>query len=319
MVSCLTIMLSTAFALFSSKLTQNFTMQAAVWDVVVEEVTYGRVSPAYTCPETEGEMHEFVISPRGTATRGYCIIKITDNDGNTETYYTPPFKNDKTIRIQAVAGCEIKFIPKWGNPDDYGHTVTYSSSICHSFTPPPPEESVAEDGETIEAAQSTESGETQSDSSTDIFAESTPAEPSHNTSGTLNNVDESSDSANTETSSSKTEISPDSSESSKENTDNSSSESTLSSTNDGSASSTIETPAVSNSNTNGKSSSSSVSESVFVESSGNSNSAPSDASSSGDVSSTSESSTSEGGSSSGAKEASSASSEPSSFNGDSDE
>lgn len=148
-ISCLTIMISTAMAFFNSNITQNFTMTAAKWDIRIENSQGDEIGGTYVCPATEDEIHEFVIFSSGTATNGYCIIKITDEDENTESYSTPVFKDKKTVKIQAVAGCKIKFIPKWGSPDDYDidEADIVRGTIRHSFTPPPPEESPSDNGE----------------------------------------------------------------------------------------------------------------------------------------------------------------------------
>ncbi len=164
-LSSVTVMVSTAFAFFNSNLTKDFTMHAAVWDIdVVETISQERISSSYKCIRTpeEGEMYEFTISPRGTATEGYCEIIITSPDGKTDKYYINTFADQITVSIQAVAGCEIQFIPKWGIPDNYGSAILCNESIFHSFTQPSSDETPAEDGEASDSSSETDSEETES-------------------------------------------------------------------------------------------------------------------------------------------------------------
>lgn len=165
-LSCLTVMLSTAFALFNSNLTQEFTMSAAVWDVDVEERSFGEVLSVYTCPPIEGEMHKFTIFSCGTATKGYCIIRIRDLEGEIKEYCTPPFTGNMYVNIQAVAGCEIRFVPRWGTPGNYGLYDICDGTITHSFTPPP-EENSTEDGGIGGSSTVTENDSSQTEGSVD--------------------------------------------------------------------------------------------------------------------------------------------------------
>ncbi len=162
-LSSVAVMVSTAFAFFNSNLTKEFTMHAAVWDVaVVETISQERTSSSYMCTRTpeEGEMYEFTISRRGTATEGYCEIIITSPDGKTDKYYTNAFADEITVSIQAVAGCEIQFIPKWGIPGDNAFAALCNENISHSFTQPSSQETPVADGEISDSSQEADSGET---------------------------------------------------------------------------------------------------------------------------------------------------------------
>lgn len=206
-LSCIAVMISTAFAFFRIDMEKNYAMRSAVWNIEVVETSYGRVSSVYECTRTpqEDEMHKFILSSRGTASKGFCVIIITNPDGDIEKYYTNSFTDKIAVSIQAVAGCKIKFVPKWGTPNNYGHINTCGGTIYHSHTPPPPplEETSDEDGEASKPSKSTES----EDSSSSGSASSEP--------------DTSSD--KTDTSGSKTESS-DSGKSSKESEEKSSAE-----------------------------------------------------------------------------------------------
>ncbi len=212
-LSSVAVMISTAFAFFNSNLTKDFTMHAAVWDVaVVETISQERTSSSYMCTRTpeEGEMYEFTISRCGTATEGYCEIIITSPDGKTDKYYTNAFADEITVSIQAVAGCEIQFIPKWGIPGNNAFAALCNENISHSFTQPSSEETPAADGETSDSSQEADSGETGAGSELGTSGEASSGE--------------------NETSSDKTESSDDenefsgSGESLNENTENSSEE-----------------------------------------------------------------------------------------------
>ncbi len=113
-LSCLTIMISTAFAFFNVSLTRNFEMYAAVWDVSVKEET-----------KESDNLRKFILSSCGTATEGYCKIQITNPDNVTEEYYTTSFEGDIVVNIQSANGCKIEFFPMWGKPANYGVTETY--------------------------------------------------------------------------------------------------------------------------------------------------------------------------------------------------
>ncbi len=159
-LACITVMISTAFAFFRIDMEKNYEMRSAVWNIAVEETSQGRVLSTYKCARTpeEGEMHEFILSARGsTATMGYCVIKITSPEGETKEYYTPSFKRNetRTIEIQAVAGCEIKFEPRWGKSVKYRTAELSGGTIIHSFTPPP-EEPTTEGGETSTSSETTQ-------------------------------------------------------------------------------------------------------------------------------------------------------------------
>lgn len=176
-------MISTAFAFFYSNLKQNFTMHAAVWDIDIyvkdSNGTEIQSGYTYTCQRSleEGEVYKFTLSPSGTATEGYCIIKITNLADETELYYTNSFKTDKTIKIRAVAGCEISFVPKWGKPDKYGITECYEN-IDHSHTEVQLTEEPTESGVNSEtggeSSSSTEGSSTQSERLADTSSETLP-------------------------------------------------------------------------------------------------------------------------------------------------
>jgi len=134
-LACVTVMFSTAFAFFSTSMTEEFTMHAATWTLNISEIRSGSVLSSYTCPDTTGEMHQFTLVPSGTATKGYCIISITNRAGMVQQYCTPAFTGTHHVSVQAVEGTIIEFLPQWGEPVDYGITNITGGTIYHSATP----------------------------------------------------------------------------------------------------------------------------------------------------------------------------------------
>ncbi len=173
-LTCMTVMFSTAFAFFSSNLTKNFTMRAAVWDVFVTEESSGGVSNPYECPLVADEVHKFTISRTGaaTATEGYCEIRITGVDGVTESFYTASFDNEFKINIQAVEGTEIEFLPWWGKPANYDIISVFmdGDTFTHSYTEAEEADTASEDGdesvdETEDESEKTDTSEKNTDGS----------------------------------------------------------------------------------------------------------------------------------------------------------
>jgi hypothetical protein len=142
-------MVSSAFALFSSSWNTDFTMEAAKWNVAIETPGGDWISRSteYKCPETENEIHEFILTRTGSATSGYCEI-IIDGAQGIAKHYTGAFEDEMKVKIQAVAGTKVQFVPRWGKPADYGHKEVYRSGVLYySHTEPPPPEDTSSGGE----------------------------------------------------------------------------------------------------------------------------------------------------------------------------
>ncbi|MBR5156625.1 MAG: hypothetical protein IKW59_02545 [Clostridia bacterium] len=296
-LACMTMMVSTAFAFFSSNTSKSFTMNAAVWDIDVKEKNYGRISSVYTCLQTEGEVHEFTLSPCGTASQGYCIIEIKSPEGDVKEYCTTAFKGEKTLKIQAVAGCAISFIPRWGKPDNYNINELCGGNIIHSFTPPPEETSEEDD-------------KTDKSSETAVDGEKNAEKPSGASGGAVSDkTDDSSE--KTENSSDKPEESEDkteaadSGEASKENSENASAASSSSKSQESDSSGSDESASSSDSSKSSESSKKSETTSAASQSASDSNSSPSQSSTASGNSSESGSSSASGGETSSAKSPSS--------------
>ncbi len=174
-LSCITVMISTAIAFFRVDMEKNYEMRSAVWDIAVEEKELGKVSSFYKCARTpeEGEWHEFTIYARGTASEGYCEIIIKSPDGKTDKYYTDIFTDETTVSIQAVSDCEIKFNPKWGNPVK---RRSAKGPIVHSYTEPESEEPTTEGGETSTSSETTQGEEKQTESLSNTLGEASSGE-----------------------------------------------------------------------------------------------------------------------------------------------
>lgn len=247
---CLTVMISSAFAFFNCNLKQEFTMRAAKWEILVEDANGNIVGPGYTCPPgVADEIHEFTISSIGTAEKGYCIINITNAANETETYYTNSFDDSITVKIQAIAGTKVQFAPYWGSPVNYGVRSVSMGTIYHSFTPPPPEETLGEgssdNGDKSSSTGQSESGETSTESSDNKSANDTS---SSNEGESAASESESSSASNESTSHSVSESSSSPSESSPfASSESSSASSSAFSTNSGSSSSESSSAPVSSS------------------------------------------------------------------------
>ncbi len=137
-LACIAVMLSTAFALFSSTTGYSAKLESAVWRVLVE-ADGGFVNGSYTCSQAENgsDSYFFTISPSGTkGASGYCVITITDPDGNPTIYNTAKFSSDIEVNITAADGCTISFAPHWGDPVNFGAAnILRGNAIFHSVTP----------------------------------------------------------------------------------------------------------------------------------------------------------------------------------------
>lgn len=153
-IACITIMLSTAFALFSSSAGYSSTLNAAVWRVHVESSDGRVVQGEYICAQTAGDLHFFTISPGGTpGASGYCTIRIIAPDETVSVYTTQRFDSAIDISITAATDCRISFTPHWGSPENFGAAnLLRGSNIFHSVTPV--EEEPAEEEEAPENASS---------------------------------------------------------------------------------------------------------------------------------------------------------------------
>ena len=137
-LTCLAVMASSAFALFHTEVSSaSNTLQSAHYTVQVDEAPTG----TYTCTLTTNDEHTFTIKASGSASKGYCIIKVGD-----DPYYTPLIDKDDadgiTVTIQAAQGTTITFTPVWGTPPAEGPFVSSIYSlrnpeyvIVHSTTP----------------------------------------------------------------------------------------------------------------------------------------------------------------------------------------
>ena len=182
-----TMMLSSAFAFFTTNIETKFTMSAAEWDVFVDHIG-----------ENE-EVHEFYLhkTNSATATEGYCLIEITNmsDENDKKVFCTKAFSDNITIYIQMTAEYEVDFIPKWGNPLNYGfdENETYGKDkrIVHSYTSP---KEASDDEEGIEAALD-ESDESSADVTED--SDENSETPSDNQEFSESNSDQSDETTDT--------------------------------------------------------------------------------------------------------------------------
>ena len=130
-LTCLAVMASSAFALFHTEVSSaSNTLQSAHYTVQVDEAPTG----TYTCTLTTNDEHEFTIKASGSASKGYCIIKVGD-----DSYYTPLIDKDDadgiTVTIQAAQNTTVTFTPRWGETVEPGWIKIIDNKIEHSTTP----------------------------------------------------------------------------------------------------------------------------------------------------------------------------------------
>lgn len=127
-LACLTIMVSSAFALFFTDITTDVsTLKGAYYSVTVDNAANG----TYICPLVYEDKHIFEIKAEGTATTGYCKIQVDD-----QVYYTDQIPQGGVLflTVKAAKDTVITFTPQWGtssyyiNEDTCGDVITYSST-----------------------------------------------------------------------------------------------------------------------------------------------------------------------------------------------
>ena len=127
-IACMTLMLSSAFALFYADVrSDNSTISGAYFAVSVSNAQDG----TYECPLTYEDRHTFVITAEGTASSGYCKITVGDDE-----YFTPqiPVGTSLTVEIIAKSGTVVTFEGSWGAPSINEEGELYVDGIAHSST-----------------------------------------------------------------------------------------------------------------------------------------------------------------------------------------
>lgn len=126
-IACMTLMLSSAFALFYDDVRpDNSVITGAYFAVSVTNAPNGE----YVCPLASGDSHTFVITAEGTASAGYCMITV-----GTDKYYTPRLTPGSSFEVEiiAVSGTSIRFEGRWGTPSGAEGTLC-NNRIEHSST-----------------------------------------------------------------------------------------------------------------------------------------------------------------------------------------
>ncbi len=128
-VACLTMLVSSTFALFHMSISSNnSTIESAYYSVQIEDID----NNTYTCPLVSDDKHTFTIKAEGTASTGYCKIQVGD-----QTYYTEQIAQGTSLEltIQAAEGTVINFTPQWGTSSYFVSERTCGNVISHSTTP----------------------------------------------------------------------------------------------------------------------------------------------------------------------------------------
>ncbi len=128
-LACTTVMAASTFALFYVDIsTDSSTIAGAYYSVTVDNTE----NSTYICPLAYEDKQTFEIKADGTATTGYCMIRVGE-----QVYYTEkiPQGSSLTLTVQAAKDTPISFIPQWGTSSDYVNAGTCGNEIIHSTTP----------------------------------------------------------------------------------------------------------------------------------------------------------------------------------------
>lgn len=112
---------------------------------VLSEGNSGNVA-VFLCDKSEEDMHLLSLTSEGTATGGYCVITIYDEE-NTAVYTTEtiPLGDTFHLNIQAAEGTYIIIETLWGQPDDGVETIDSGFNISFSRSEEEPTEEITEE------------------------------------------------------------------------------------------------------------------------------------------------------------------------------
>lgn len=128
-LACLAVMVSSTLALFYMDVsTENSTIESAYYSVTVDNTENG----VYNCALVPDDKHTFKINAGGSATTGYCKIRVGE-----QVYYTKqiPHGSSLTLTIQVAKDTPIIFTPMWGVSSNYINEAVCGNEIIHSVTP----------------------------------------------------------------------------------------------------------------------------------------------------------------------------------------
>lgn len=132
MVVCCTVFCANTFAWFTAqKKSEVSTIVSANYHLSVSMDGAQLNEQRYTCLLAHEDRHIFTITANGTATIGYCEIKVGE-----QTYKTVsiPKGQSITLTVIASAGTEISFVPYWGIYDGTEHCYQNGDCITVSHT-----------------------------------------------------------------------------------------------------------------------------------------------------------------------------------------
>ena len=122
------VMMASTFALFYSEVTTDFsTIEGAYYSLSISNTE----NYTYICQSVPDDKHVFEIKAYGTATTGYCKVKVGD-----DVFYTDQIIQgaSSVLTIYAAQGTVITFEPHWGYSSDYINGNTCGTEIRHSTT-----------------------------------------------------------------------------------------------------------------------------------------------------------------------------------------
>ncbi len=122
------VMMASTFALFYSEVTTDFsTIEGAYYSLSISNTE----NYAYICQPVPDDKHIFEIKAYGTATTGYCKVKVGD-----DVFYTDQIiqGGSSVLTIYAAQGTVITFEPHWGYSSNFINGSTCGNEIFHSTT-----------------------------------------------------------------------------------------------------------------------------------------------------------------------------------------
>lgn len=134
MLVCGIFFCSATFAWFSGQGGSHIaSIESAKYAVSVEINDTPLSANEYICPLVKSDEHTFIITAKGTASVGYCVIEIDDKVYSTVAI---PQGESITLTIVAAQGTQIRFSAKWGAAptDSVGERLEISKTPYTEYT-----------------------------------------------------------------------------------------------------------------------------------------------------------------------------------------